>query len=57
VLGFFGEPTLSEIIKRLNLVLKSEMSREEVSDWASDYAWVDKPIINDKNVGVIKVRE
>jgi hypothetical protein len=48
--GFLGEPTLSEIIKRLNLVLKSEMSREEVSDWASDYVMVDNPIINDKNV-------
>jgi hypothetical protein len=45
-----SEATVSEIIKRLNLVLKNEMSREEVSDWASDYVMTDNPAINDKNV-------
>ncbi|KOP77955.1 hypothetical protein AMS59_15085 [Lysinibacillus sp. FJAT-14745] len=44
------QPTVSEIIKRLKLVLISEMTREEVSDWATLYVMADNPNIDDENV-------
>lgn len=44
------QPTVSEIIKRLKLVLISEMTREEVSDWATSYVMADHPNIDDENV-------
>ena len=45
-----NQPTISEIIKRLKLVLIGEMTREEVSDWASFYVMADNPNIGDGNV-------
>jgi hypothetical protein len=45
-----NQPTISEIIKRLKLVLVGEMKREEVSDWASFYVMADNPNIDDENV-------
>ncbi|MEY9979216.1 DNA-binding protein [Lysinibacillus sp. RC79] len=45
-----NQPTGSEIIKRLKLVLNGEMTREEVSDWASFYVIADNPNIDDENV-------
>ncbi|MFC9542474.1 nucleic acid-binding protein [Lysinibacillus sp. NPDC056959] len=44
------QPTVSEIIKRLKLVLISEMIREEVSDWATLYVMAHNPNIDDENV-------
>ncbi|MFJ8090226.1 DNA-binding protein [Lysinibacillus sp. NPDC095746] len=44
------QPTVSEIIKILKLVLISEMTREEVSDWATLYVMADNPNIDDENV-------
>jgi hypothetical protein len=45
-----NQPTVSEIIKILKLVLIGKMTREEVSDWASFYVMADKPTIDDKSV-------
>lgn len=45
-----NQPTVSEIINRLDLVLTDGMTREEVSDWASYYVMADNPTIDDENV-------
>jgi hypothetical protein len=45
-----NHPTVSEIIKRLKLILIGEMTREEVSNWASFYVKADDPNIEDNNV-------
>jgi hypothetical protein len=45
-----NHPTVSEIIKRLKLILIGEVTREEVSNWASFYVKADDPNIEDNNV-------
>ncbi|MGZ4161056.1 MAG: DNA-binding protein [Neobacillus sp.] len=45
-----NQPTVSDIIDRLKSVLNGEMTREEVSDWASYYVMADAPTINDEIV-------
>ncbi|MCH6268885.1 DNA-binding protein [Neobacillus citreus] len=45
-----NQPTVSDIIDRLKSILNGEMTREEVSDWASYYVMADAPTINDEIV-------
>lgn len=43
-----NQPTVIEIIDRLQSVLNGELTREEVSDWASYYVMADDPTIDDE---------
>jgi len=45
-----NQPTVSGIIDRLKSVLNGELTREEVSDWASYYMMEDDPTIDDEIV-------
>ncbi|ANE48685.1 DNA-binding protein [Paenibacillus swuensis] len=45
-----GQPTKEEIIYKLNMILQGKLSREEVSDWASEYVMQDEPNIADEIV-------
>ncbi|MDQ1146127.1 transcription initiation factor IIE alpha subunit [Bacillus sp. SORGH_AS 510] len=45
-----NQPTVSEIINRLDLVLTDRMTREEVSGWASYYVMADNRTIDDEIV-------
>jgi transcription initiation factor IIE alpha subunit len=45
-----NQPTVNEILDRLNSVLNGELTREEASDWASYYVMADEPTIDDKIV-------
>ena len=41
------QPTITEIIKKLILVIENDLTREELSDWASSYVMEDIPTIDD----------
>jgi hypothetical protein len=45
-----NQPTVSEVIERLKSVLNGELTREEVSEWASYYVMADDPTIDDEIV-------
>lgn len=45
-----NQPDVSAIIVKLRLVLNGDLSREEVSDWASSYVMADSPTIDDEMV-------
>jgi hypothetical protein len=45
-----NQPTVREIIDRLKLVLNGELTRDEVSDWASYYIMADEATIDDEIV-------
>ncbi|MEH7549848.1 DNA-binding protein [Neobacillus vireti] len=45
-----NQPTVSEIIDRLKSVLNGELTREEISNWASYYVMADDPNIDDEIV-------
>jgi hypothetical protein len=45
-----NQPTVSEVIERLNSVLNGELTREEVSEWASYYVMADDSTIDDEIV-------
>ncbi|MEO2076626.1 MAG: hypothetical protein ABGX20_14750 [Bacillus sp. (in: firmicutes)] len=44
------QPTLREIIDRLQAVLDGQLTREEVADWASRYVMADDLTIHDEIV-------
>ncbi|PLR77510.1 DNA-binding protein [Bacillus sp. V3-13] len=44
------QPTVKDIIEKLELILKGKLSREEVADWASEYVMADDPSISDEVV-------
>lgn len=43
-------PTLSKILKKLELVLEGDLTREEVSDWAGKYVLDEELRIEDEKV-------
>jgi hypothetical protein len=45
-----SEPTKKEVINKLELVLKNELTREEVTDWASEYTMQEKYDVSDMEV-------
>ena len=45
-----NQPTVREIIDRLKLVLNGELTRDEVSNWASYYVMADEPTVDDEIV-------
>lgn len=45
-----SQPTIEEIVKKLNMIFEGKLSREEVSDWASEYVMQDEPCIEDETV-------
>ncbi|WP_263707327.1 hypothetical protein [Shouchella tritolerans] len=45
-----SEPTKKEIINKLELVLKNQLTREEVTDWASEYTMKEKHYVSDLKV-------
>ncbi|MFP7284757.1 hypothetical protein SFC15_00845 [Shouchella clausii] len=45
-----NEPTKKEIINKLELVLKNQLTREEVTDWASEYTMQEKYDVSDMEV-------
>lgn len=44
------EPTKEAIIGKFEQILNGKISREEVSDWASEFIMHDEPVINDNTV-------
>ncbi|XOQ16266.1 MAG: DNA-binding protein [Shouchella clausii] len=45
-----NEPTKKQIINKLELVLKNQLTREEVADWASEYVMKEKYDVSDLKV-------
>lgn len=45
-----NEPTKKQIMNKLELVLKNQLTREEVADWASEYTMQEKYDVSDMEV-------
>ncbi|MCC9021903.1 DNA-binding protein [Bacillus nakamurai] len=44
------EPTLAECMKKADLILNGQATREEVADWAGEYVAADDPVVEDEKV-------